>query len=133
MRAVIDTNVFVSGIFWKGPPHQLLLAWQKGQFKLVLSAPILEEYRRILAELASKYEGVQYERILELVELNAEIVTPIAFARPVCTDPDDDKFLGTALAAGVECVVSGDKALLKLNGYRELRIMKPQLFLKELS
>jgi len=99
MRAVIDTNVFVSGIFWKGPPHQILVAWQAGHFKLVLSSSILEEYRRVLAELAAKYPGVQYERLLELVELHAEIASPIAFARPVCTDPDDDKFLAAAIAA----------------------------------
>jgi predicted nucleic acid-binding protein len=44
MRAVIDTNVFVSGIFWAGPPRQILVAWQTGRFKLVLSSAILEEY-----------------------------------------------------------------------------------------
>ncbi len=85
-----------------------------------------------MAELATKYSGVQYERLLELVELNAEIVSPIAFARPVCTDPDDDKFLGAALADGVGHIVSGDKALLKLNGYKDLRIIQPALFLKDL-
>jgi putative PIN family toxin of toxin-antitoxin system len=132
MRAVIDTNVFVSGIFWKGPPHQILVAWQAGRFKMVLSSSILEEYRRVLAELTAKFPGVQVERLLELVELHAEIVSPIAFARPVCTDPDDDKFLAAAIASGVEHIVSGDKALLKLNGYRDLRIIKPQIFLKEL-
>jgi len=133
MRAVVDTNVFVSGIFWKGPPHKILSAWQADRFKLVLSSSILEEYRRVLAELASKYPGFQYGRLLELVELHSEIVSPIAFARPVCTDPDDDKFLGTALAAGIVHIVSGDKALLKLNGYKGLRIIGPAVFLKVLS
>ena len=132
MKAVVDTNVFVAGIFWKGPPHRILMAWQAGRFKMVLSSSILEEYRRVLVELAAKYGGVQYERLLELVELHAEIVSPIAFARPVCTDPDDDKFLGAAIAAGVGHIVSGDKALLKLNGYKNLHVIKPQLFLAEL-
>jgi putative PIN family toxin of toxin-antitoxin system len=132
MRAIVDTNVFVSGIFWKGPPHRILVAWQAGRFKLVVSSSILEEYRRVLAELAVKYPGVQCGRLLELVELNAEIVSPIVFARPVCTDPDDDKFLGAAIAGGVGHIVSGDKALLKLNGYKDLQIIKPQFFLKEI-
>jgi len=109
MKAIVDTNVFVSGIFWKGPPHKILLAWQKGRFQLVVSPAILEEYRRVLAELAAKYGGVQYDRILELVELHAEIVAPIEFVRPVCTDPDDDKFLAAALSAGAEHITSGDE------------------------
>jgi predicted nucleic acid-binding protein len=47
MKAVIDTNVFVSGIFWKGPPYRILKAWQNGEFTLVVSPPIIQEYIQI--------------------------------------------------------------------------------------
>lgn len=33
MKAVIDTNVFVSGVFWKGPPREVLAAWEKYAFQ----------------------------------------------------------------------------------------------------
>lgn len=132
MKAVIDTNVFVSGIFWKGSPHQVLLAWQKGYFRPVVSPPVLEEYRRVLTELASRHIGVRYEPILELVELHAEVVSPVTFVRPVCSDHDDDKFLEAALASGAGYVVSGDKALLTVDGHHGLKVISPHAFLKEL-
>ena len=36
MRAILDTNVFISGLFFKGPPYEILKAWQNGKFDLVI-------------------------------------------------------------------------------------------------
>ena len=56
MRVVLDTNVFVSGIFFTGPLHQLLEAWRDGKVQLLVSPPILEEYHRIGVELTSHFQ-----------------------------------------------------------------------------
>lgn len=133
MKVVVDTNVFVSGVFWQGPPYKILEAWKHGRFKLVVSLPILGEYRRILIDLSAHRPGIRYEQTLELVNVYAEVATEIAFAYPICSDADDDKFLATALAANAEYVVSGDKALLAQNGFRGLHVLTPREFLKELQ
>lgn len=133
MKAVIDTNVFVSGVFWKGPPRDVLVAWERRAFQWVVSNPVLDEYRRVLAELGARYPGVKYDRILELVTVHAEAVSAVHFARPVCKDRDDDKFLGTALSAGAQFVVTGDKLLLAVDGFRGLRVVPPKTFLKVIA
>ena len=46
MKVVGDTNVFLSGAFYFGPPHQILLACETGDLQLVLSRDILAEYHR---------------------------------------------------------------------------------------
>jgi len=43
IKAILDTNSIVSGIFWKGAPFEILKAWQKRRFRLVVSLPILDE------------------------------------------------------------------------------------------
>ena len=129
MKVVIDTNVFVSGIFWKGPPSRVLSAWQKGQFKLVISPSIIEEYRRILTDLSRKSPNPTIGPILDLVSLNAEMVNPVRFVKPVCTDHDDDKFLEAAIAARAAYVVSGDKALLAVKAIKGSSVVKPTDFL----
>ena len=43
MRVILDTNVFVSGVFFRGPPYQILTAWRDGKIQLVVSPEILEE------------------------------------------------------------------------------------------
>jgi predicted nucleic acid-binding protein len=47
VRIVLDTNVFISGIFFSGPPHRILQGWRNGRVQLVLTPDILEEYRRV--------------------------------------------------------------------------------------
>lgn len=132
MKVIIDTNVFVSGVFWKGPPYRLLQAWEHGRFKLVVSTSILEEYRRVLSDLSQHRPGIQFERALELVDLHAEVVRPIAFAKPICSDPDDDMFLEAALSASADYIVSGDKALLNQNGFRGIHVLRPATFLDQM-
>lgn len=53
-------------------------------------------------------------------------IRPIA---PVSRDPQDDKFLATAEAAGANYLVSEDKDLLVLGDYRGTRIVNAATFL----
>ena len=133
IRTVIDTNVFVSGVFWKGPPFQILEAWADGKFKLIVTSEILAEYERVFDELNKKAKTPNSGRILELVKLNAEMANPVAFTKPACRDKDDDKFLAAALGGSAQYLVTGDDDLLGLNGYEGLNIIKPKAFLKEIE
>jgi predicted nucleic acid-binding protein len=45
IKAILDTNVFISGVFWKG--LEILKAWQEQRFRVAISPPILDEYRRV--------------------------------------------------------------------------------------
>ena len=130
MRAVIDTNVFVSGVFWKGPPHKILMAWSRGRFKLIVSPEIMEEYRRVLHDLAKRRHGINVDRILELVGLHAQAVKAPVFARPICFDPDDDKFLAAGLAGRASHIVTGDKALLRVAIFQSTAIVTPAQFVR---
>src|SRR5579872_3623739 len=118
MRVILDTNVFVSGIFWNGPPHEILNAWKNGAIKLVLSAPILSEYTRVAEILSAEHPPINLFSIVELLTLNAELCTPHQLKEPVSVDPDDDKFIACALGGKVKLIVSGDKDLLQINGYQ---------------
>jgi len=58
------------------------------------------------------------------------MVEPISFARQVCSDPDDDKFLEAAIAGDADYVVSGDSALLNVKTHHRTQIIQPAQFLK---
>lgn len=126
---VLDTNV-ISGIFWQGGPFEILKAWQEQHFRLVISVPILNEYRRVFEEMTKKRPSAVLGPILELIELHSEMVEPVRFAKTVCSDPDDDKFLEAAVAANAGYVVSGDAALLSVKNYQRTQIVRPVQFLK---
>lgn len=128
MRIVLDTNVFVSAVFFGGVPGRILEAWRDGRLQLVLSAAILDEYQRVGQVLSAQYAGVALEPILALLTLEAEFVESPDLPSPVSEDPDDDKFLACATASGVDIVISGDRDLLVHDGWHGLRILRPRQF-----
>jgi len=131
VKVVIDTNVFISGTFFTGPPSRILEAWRDGRIRIVVSPDILEEYSRVGDILISQFPGIDIGRILELLMNNSEIVSPESLPDPVCQDPDDDKFLSCALKSGARIIISGDKHLLKASGYRGLQVISPRRFLDD--
>ncbi len=74
MRIILDTNVLVSGIFFGGPPFQILNAWRNRTLQLVISPEILEEYQRVAVILGEKYTNVDLHPILDLLTINSDIV-----------------------------------------------------------
>jgi putative PIN family toxin of toxin-antitoxin system len=110
IKAILDTNVLISDVFWKAPPFEIIKAWQKRRFRLTISLPIFDEYRRVLDEFAKERRMPVLNSVLKVIELHSEIVKPVPFSEAVCSDPDDDKFLEAAITAGAGYIVSGDKA-----------------------
>jgi putative PIN family toxin of toxin-antitoxin system len=130
MRVVIDTNVFVSGIFWKGPPFTILDAWRDGRFEIVLSPAILMEYQRVTEELQRSRPPIDLRGIIRLAATSSHMVADVQLPEPVCSDPADDKFLAAAVAGKARVVISGDKALLAVKRYGNVQVTTPHSFVK---
>ena len=130
-KLVLDTNVFVSGIFWSGPPAKILNARHEKKIKIVCSLEILDEYSRVSDILSKKYPSVGMAPFINLMIRDAELFTPIKLKTPVSRDPDDDKFITVALAANCHLIVSGDNDLLSVNGYNNIEIINPNEFVKK--
>lgn len=128
MKIVLDTNVFISGIFFGGPPSQILQSWRKSQIQIVLTEQILEEYQRVGEELSAKFPSINIEPIIELFTIFGEFVETKGITETICEDPDDNKFIECAIASQSKLIVSGDKHLLKISGYKEIEVLKPRQF-----
>ena len=128
MKAILDTNVFVSGIFFSGPPYKILKAWREGIIEFVMSSEILYEYRRVASILSEKYSAVDLQDILDFVENEAEFYEAPLLPKQITDDPDDEKFIACAIASGAKIIVSGDKHLLDISGYQGIEVYKPRVF-----
>ena len=131
MRVVLDTNVFVSGVFFSGPPARILEAWRDGRVVLVVSAEILIEYRRVGQKLAEKERLLDLELWLALLVAEAEVVRAPALSESVCRDADDDKFIACAIAGECKIIVSGDSLLRQVSGYRGIQVVTPRSFVDD--
>ena len=86
MKVVLDKNVFISGIFFSGPPHQILNAWRDGTVQLVASQEILTEYWRVGEALAEEFPAIDLRPILDLVTIEAELYVAKNLPEPLCSD-----------------------------------------------
>jgi putative PIN family toxin of toxin-antitoxin system len=124
---VIDTNVLMSGLLWRGPPHALPVKVRDGAADLVLSPALIEEladvvtrpkFAAILARTGRTPEHV----VAELGTLVGIVAAP-PLPQPICRDPDDDAVLACALAARADLIMSGDHDLRTLAMFENIPIV----------
>lgn len=131
MKIVLDTNVLISGIFFRGPPYRILQAWRDETIQLAACLEILAEYREVAARLSRTYKGIDILPLLDLVTARSHIVQAAPLSERVCDDPDDDIFLACALAAKAHLIVSGDRHLLAVSGFANIQILRPKAFVDQ--
>jgi len=73
VKVILDTNVFMSGVFFSGPPHLILNAWRDGVIRLVISQDILNGYRRVGEAFSDDFPSIDLRPILDLVTIEAEL------------------------------------------------------------
>jgi len=128
MKIVLDTNVLITGIFFTGPPYKILNAWKKGEITFVVSEEILLEYQRVANEMSLKFPSIDIRKILQLITIHSEIINTHGYEVTICEDPDDNMFISCAVASKSKVIVSGDKHLLKIDNYQNIRVLKPREF-----
>ena len=127
-RVVFDTNIWISGLVWRGKPYQCLLLARGRVVQHVYCKEMVAELSRKLRETFGFSEnhirGIVYDlrRVSEMVEISGGLCV-------IADDPDDDKFLECALAAGATAIVSGDHHILDLGEYEGVPILSSADFI----
>ena len=132
--AVIDTGVFVAGVFWRHEPRLCLKAWLCGIMTPVMTEEILAEYEAVLERVKQEQHFTTDTSLwLNTLRTSALWVTPIPFQDKVCRDPKDNKFLALAAESEAEVLVSSDEDLLVLDPWQDVRVVRPADFLNLLG
>jgi putative PIN family toxin of toxin-antitoxin system len=135
MLVVVDTCVLISAVLWTGLPHRLIELAEAGDITICVSGEILQEFREVLSR--PKFKGKIQDRLTTVEEIMQGVLRLAALypAPPpdeiVQTDPDDDKFIACALAAGAKYLISGDSHLLDLEEHTGVCIVTVREFLKQ--
>jgi putative PIN family toxin of toxin-antitoxin system len=140
-KAVVDTNLFVSGLISKqGVPSEILRLWRQGAFTLLVCRDQRDEICAVInrPKIAEKY-GLSIEDREDLVRLidTVAVKAPSKRQLPVeVRDPKDEMILASALGGKADYLVTGDDDLLVLVGKAELgklQIVTARTFLESLG
>lgn len=127
MRVVLDCNVVIAAARTHGVCRAVLLNIVR-HHQLVLSAPIISEYRSVGARPKHKPYHHTMLAITDLLEQVASVVEPAACSFRL-NDPDDEIYLATALAGRAEILVTGNVRHFPAPRYGPIEILRPAEFL----
>ena len=138
LRAVVDTNVVISGTIQKsGHPCRIMNAWREGFFVPVTSEALIEETERVLhyPRIRKKYRLTeqQIRRVLDNLRRYALVTPDKVKIHAIKEDPDDNQVLAAAVEGEADCMVSGDPHLLHHRSHRGIEIVSPRQFVKMLG
>ena len=130
IRAVIDTNVFLSALFWGGIPLKVIKLAFSGKITGITSLAIINELEEKLLK-KFEYPKDQTSQYLEIILAVFLVVKPKQKVN-VVEDPKDNKIIEAAIEANAQYIITGDKHLLKIKKYQNIKIVTPREFLETL-
>ena len=127
---VLDTNTVISAIFWpESTARRCLAGLARRWYAVAVSAGVLTEYEAVAAEFQPRFPACNSAGALAWLRLKASWGEPAPLGKRRSRDPKDDPFLGCALAAGAEYLVTRDNDLLALGKPFGIGIITPAHFL----
>lgn len=131
IRAVLDVNVIVAGFAAPaGIPAEIVSAWLRGGFELVISEHIFRGAHRTWSKpyFRARITPDEVQRALNILRSKATLVAPVDSVVGVAEHQEDDLVLATAVAGGVTFLVTGDYGLQRVERYGDIAILSPRAF-----
>lgn len=112
LKIVLDTKVYISGILFSGKPREILNLAREGKIEILISEKNIDEIERVLG---LKFKRTTFEIFLILTGIRniTTFVSPILKVSEIKGDEQDNRVLECAIEGKANCIVSGDKHLLK--------------------
>lgn len=137
-RAVLDTNVFVSGsTISAGAPSQVTNHWRNQDFVMVVSPQLLAEYEEVLSRpKVMKYTGLSSQETFQLIQevkKRAYLTSGILTLNILTIDPDDNMVLACAVEGIASHLITSNKKHFPFTDYKGIRIVSPREFLSVLE
>ena len=131
IRVVLDTNVLISALLFKGELSKIVGFWQKGKIIPIISKETFDELRSVLEYPKFSLSHAEIRSLIEREILPFfEVVNISKHVKGACRDPEDDKFISCALSANADYIVTGDKDLSDLRKYQSIKIIHASDFMK---
>ena len=135
MKLVLDTNVWLSGIFWEGEASKIIEKTEKKNIQILISENILSEIVNVLNK-ESKFQKyilnlkLSVEEILRTILSISDLIETKTKLDLIKADPKDNIILEVALDGKAEYIISYDNHLLNMMEFRGIKIISPGEFLK---
>jgi len=131
IEIVLDTNVLISSLLFKGELAGVVDLWKKGRIIPIFSRDTFDEFKTVLEYPKVSLTTQEMKVIIEEEVLPFfEVIEVTDKIKGVCRDADYDKFIACAVSASADFIVTGDKDLLDMGRYKSVKIVSAFEFLR---
>ena len=123
LRAVPDTNILISAFMVEGNEYRLIEKGFKKEILLLTSLALIEEFKEVALRPKFGFTKEEIDDFVDALVEVSELVMPTQKITGVCRDPDDEKLLEAAVEGKADYIVSGDKDLLVLKSFSNIKIV----------
>jgi uncharacterized protein len=131
MTIVFDSNVIISAFITTSGTAKDVFLYCGERFRIVISDYIIKEVSEKLQDKLG-FSKTELKEVIDFLEAHTEIFEPTSQSPELSRDKKDDPVLGLALSVEADFLISGDKDLLVLKKIKEVKIISPAEFWKEL-
>jgi uncharacterized protein len=134
LKAVIDTNIWLSALIGTGPPRKIKDCLQARLFQVIYAQELFDELVDVLSrpKYATKLPPAEVYKLIQLIE-EVAIMVKLDQVPTVSRDPKDDMFLACAAVSDSDYLVSGDSDLLDLLTHGRTKIVRAAEFISILE
>lgn len=131
IKIVLDTNILIASLLFKGEIAGVVDLWKKRKIIPIFSRDTFDEFKTVLEYPKFSLTAQEIKMIIEEEVLPFfEVIEVTDKINGVCKDSDDDKFIDCAVSASAGFLVTGDKDLLDIGGYKSVKILSASEFLR---
>lgn len=127
VKVTLDTNIIISGIGFGGKPRSVLQLILDNKIQVYTSSILLAELEDVTSKRFPKLAN-NFELIGKKIRKKFITVQPKTTLK-VVKDDDDNRVLEATVEGKCDYIITGDKELLKLKSFRNIKILTPNEFL----
>ncbi len=135
MKIVLDTNIWLSAVFWEGEASKLIELAEEKRIDIIISKDILSEIIKVLNK-ETKFQKFLENRNQSIEDLTrtvlsiAKLIETKTKLDVIKIHPADNIILEAALDARADYIISYNNHILNILEFRGIKIMNPTDFLK---
>lgn len=137
LRILLDTNILLSGLFFKGNERELLMALLQGKIKGMIPEDVYEEWEKIISHKFRETENLDktielaYAIFFKCQIMPREVyIKKIEDAKTIISDLKDVPLLACAMKIIPDYLVTGDEDFHKIQKMVKFKIVKTKQLLQ---
>ena len=134
MKVVLDTNIWLSAIFWRGEAYKLIEEIEDKKINVIITKEIILEITDVLNKEAKfqkfiKNRKLAIEDLIRTIIYMGKLIITKNKLNVIKEHDADNKILEAGIDGNVNYIISYDNHLLKVKEYEDIKIITPTEFL----